>query len=171
MASPVSGWHGWRKIVKELLQPEGAAPIHTFDGKPKFKLPSNTRLIFKQGQKMSYLYILLTILFTVYGQIVLKWQVIGAGAFPQEPSEKMFFLVKLLLNPWVASGFFAAFLASLAWMAAMTKLDLSHAYPFMSLNFVLVIILSSAFFHEAITTPKIIGLGLIVLGILVGSRG
>ncbi len=69
------------------------------------------------------------------------------------------------------SGFLAAFLASLAWMAAMTKLDLSHAYPFISLTFVLVIILSNVFFHEVITTPKIIGLGLIVLGTVVGSRG
>ena len=120
---------------------------------------------------MSYFYIFLTIAFTVYGQIVLKWQVIGAGAFPQHSSEKIFFLGRLLLNPWVMSGFLAAFLASLAWMAAMTKLDLSHAYPFISLTFVLVIILSGVFFHEAITTPKIIGLGLIVLGIVVGSRG
>lgn len=120
---------------------------------------------------MSYFYIFLTIALTVYGQIVLKWQVIGVGQFPHNLSDKIFFLARLLLNPWVLSGFFAAFLASLAWMAAMTKLDLSHAYPFMSLNFVLVIILSSAFFHEAITAPKIIGLGLIILGIVVGSRG
>ena len=120
---------------------------------------------------MSYFYIFLTIAFTVYGQIVLKWQVIGAGAFPQTFSEKMFFLARLLLNPWVMSGFFAAFLAALSWMAAMTKLDLSHAYPFMSLNFVLVIILSSLLFQETITPLKIMGLGLIILGIVVGSRG
>ena len=120
---------------------------------------------------MSYFYIFLTIAFTVYGQIVLKWQVIGVGQLPHNLSDKIFFLARLLLNPWVFSGFFAAFLASLAWMATMTKLDLSQAYPFMSLNFVLVIILSSVFFHEAITTPKIIGLGLIILGIIVGSRG
>jgi multidrug transporter EmrE-like cation transporter len=120
---------------------------------------------------MSYFYIFLTIAFTVYGQIVLKWQVIGAGVFPASPSDKVMFLVRLLLNPWVISGFLAAFLASLTWMAAMTKLELSHGYPFMSLNFVFVIILSNVLFHESITTPKIIGLALIMLGILVGSRG
>jgi uncharacterized membrane protein len=76
-----------------------------------------------------------------------------------------------VLNPWVLSGFLAAFAASLAWMAAMTKLELSHAYPFMSLNFVFVIILSSLLFQETITLPKIVGLGLIILGIVVGSRG
>ena len=120
---------------------------------------------------MSYFYIFLTIAFTVYGQIVLKWQVIGAGEFPATAWDKILFLARLILYPWVISGFFSAFLASLAWMAAMTKLDLSHAYPFMSLNFVFVIILSSLLFHEVITPPKMIGLGLIILGIMVGSRG
>ena len=120
---------------------------------------------------MSYFYILLTIIFTVYGQIVLKWQVIGAGDFPEDSSDKIMFLIRLLLKPWVISGFLAAFFASLTWMAAMTKLELSHAYPFMSLNFVFVIILSSLLFQEAITPPKIVGLGLIILGIVVGSKG
>lgn len=120
---------------------------------------------------MSYFYIFLTIAFTVYGQVVLKWQMIGIGDFPENLSDKVMFLLRLLLNPWVISGFLAAFLASLAWMAAMTKLELSHAYPFMSLNFVFVIILSSLLFQEAITPPKMVGLGLIILGIMVGSRG
>lgn len=119
----------------------------------------------------SYFYIFLTIAFTVYGQIVLKWQMLGVGDFPENSSDKILFLIQLLINPWVISGFFAAFLASLAWMAAMTKLELSHAYPFMSLNFVFVIVLSSLLFHETITPLKLIGLGLIILGIVVGSRG
>jgi multidrug transporter EmrE-like cation transporter len=117
---------------------------------------------------MSYFYILLTIIFTVYGQIVLKWQVTGAGDFPEDSSDKFLFLMRLVLNPWVMSGFLAAFFASLTWMAAMTKLELSHAYPFMSLNFVFVIILSSLLFQETITPPKIVGLGLIIV---VGSKG
>ena len=32
---------------------------------------------------MGYFYIFLTIAFTVYGQIVLKWQMIGVGDFPE----------------------------------------------------------------------------------------
>ena len=120
---------------------------------------------------MSYFYIFLTIVFTVYGQIVLKWQMMGAGAFPENTFDRALFLIRLLLNPWVISGFVAAFAASLTWMVAMTKLELSHAYPFMSLNFVFVIILSYLLFQETITPPKILGLGLIILGIVVGSKG
>ena len=55
---------------------------------------------------MSYLYISITILFTVYGQLVIKWQVLKAGAFPEDTGEKLWFLLHLLLNPWVISAFF-----------------------------------------------------------------
>ena len=120
---------------------------------------------------MSYVYVLVTVLLTVYGQIAIKWQVLEAGAFPADPAEKIQFLGRLLLNPWVLSAFAAALLASVSWMAAMTKLDLSHAYPFMSLAFVLVLVLSALVFHEPVNAWKIAGLALITVGIIVGSQG
>lgn len=120
---------------------------------------------------MNHLYIALTVIFTVYGQIVIKWQVAKVGALPSGTSEKLVFLLQLLFNPWIISGFAAAFLAALAWMAAMTKFDLSYAYPFMSLAFVLVLVLSGPIFQEAITIPKVLGMALIVAGIVVGSQG
>jgi multidrug transporter EmrE-like cation transporter len=120
---------------------------------------------------MSYVYILITILLTVYGQIVIKWQVMQVGAVPSDAAEKVVFFFRLLINPWVFSAFVAALLASMFWMAAMTKLQLSHAYPFMSATFVLVLILSSLIFHEPLTWPKLVGLGFIVAGIVAGSQG
>lgn len=120
---------------------------------------------------MNYIYIALTIIFTVYGQLIIKWQVGKAGTLPIGLADKIEFLLRLVFNGWVLSGFVAAFLASLAWMAAMTKFDLSHAYPFMSLAFVLVLILSGFLFQEPITWHKIVGMMLIVVGIGVGSQG
>ena len=120
---------------------------------------------------INHLYILLTILFTVYGQIVIKWQVQLAGALPPDNIAKLQYIIKLLLNPWVISGFAGAFLAAISWMAAMTKFDLSYAYPFMSLAFVLVLFLSAIFFKEPVTIPKSLGLGFIILGIIIGSKG
>lgn len=120
---------------------------------------------------MSYVYVLCTILLTVYGQIIIKWQVIKAGAFPESNTEKIWYLLQLVINPWVISAFLAALLASLTWMAAMTKLQLSHAYPFMSLAFVLVILLSGLLFNEPISPPKIIGVILVTVGLAIGSQG
>jgi len=120
---------------------------------------------------MSYVYVVCTVLLTVYAQIAIKWQVLKAGAFPADPGDKIRFLAALLLNPWVVSALAAALLASISWMAAMTRLELSHAYPFMSLAFVLVMMCSAWFFSEPITTLKVIGIALVVLGIAIGSQG
>ena len=120
---------------------------------------------------MGYFYIFGTIFFTVYGQIVLKWRMNGIGSLPDGGVvDKVFFLIKVLFDPWVFSGFFAAFIASFFWMAAMTKFDISYAYPFMSGAFVLVFLLSVVLFDEPITWQKVSGLLLIVAGIIVTSR-
>ena len=119
----------------------------------------------------AYIFIIFTIVLTVYGQILIKWQVLKAGAFPDDGAEKIWFLLHLLLNPWVISAFLAALLASVTWMAAMTKLQLSHAYPFMSLAFILVMLFSSLLFNEPITTPKVVGLVLVMAGLAIGSQG
>ena len=119
---------------------------------------------------MGYFYIFGTIFFTVYGQLVLKWRINGVGSLPDGLNEKVLFLIKLLFDPWIFSGFLAAFIASFFWMAAMTKFDISYAYPFMSSAFVLVFLLSIILFHEPVTWQKVIGLVLIVAGIVVTSR-
>ena len=118
-----------------------------------------------------YLYIFATLGFTVYGQLILKWRIAQFGPLPAESVDKLKFLLGLLFDPAIFSGFAASFLASLAWMAAMTKFDLSHAYPFMSLNFVVVLLLSGWLLSEPMTMQKSLGVGLIVLGTIVAARG
>jgi uncharacterized membrane protein len=118
-----------------------------------------------------YLYIFATIAFTVYGQLILKFRIIKFGPLPMDAPEKLKFLVLLLFDPIIFSGFVAAFLASLAWMAAMTKFDLGYAYPFMSLNFVIVLLLSALVLNEPLTLQKTIGVVLIVLGTGVAAHG
>jgi multidrug transporter EmrE-like cation transporter len=119
---------------------------------------------------MNYLYVAATVVLTVYGTLVVKWQV-GDAARLGDPSERIAFLLALLANPWVLSAFAAAFAAALCWMLAMAKLDLSHAYPFASLSFVLVVFLSAFFFGEPLTWPKVAGAALIVCGVALGSQG
>ncbi len=120
---------------------------------------------------MGHFYILATVFFTVYGQLVIKWRIPFHGHFPEGGGEKVLFLFKLFLDPFILSGFVAAFVASLCWMAAMTKFELSYAYPFMGLNFIAVFVLSVFLFSESVTVYKIVGLALIVLGIFISSRG
>ena len=121
--------------------------------------------------RVGFVYIIMTLLFTVYGQLVIKWRVLNYGNMPTSLTEILVFIGKLLFDPFILSGCVAAFMASLCWMAAMTKFDLSFAYPFISLSFVLVMIFSGLLFHEPITSYKIMGMLLIISGIIVSVQG
>lgn len=115
-----------------------------------------------------YFYIFGTLFFTVYGQIVLKWRLSQlAIVLPTGLLDKPLYLLKLIFDPFVFSGFASAFIASLFWMAAMTKFEITQAYPFMSLAPALVFVIGVFFLGEAFTTGKIVGLVLIILGIIV----
>jgi multidrug transporter EmrE-like cation transporter len=119
---------------------------------------------------MSYLYIFICISFTVYGQLVLKWRIGLVEQMPSPIFHKLRFLVELIMSDiYIISGFLAAFLASLFWMAAIDKLALTVAYPFMSLTFVFVMIGSVIFFSEDLGALKIAGTLLILIGLVVIS--
>jgi multidrug transporter EmrE-like cation transporter len=53
----------------------------------------------------------------------------------------------------------------------MTKFELSYAYPFMGLTFVLVFLFGVFFMGESFNIYKLIGLSFIVLGIILASKG
>lgn len=108
-----------------------------------------------------------TVVLSVIGQLLLKWQVARSGAAPSDVRGLVLHVGKLLLNPWILAGLGAAFLASILWMLALTKLDLSEAYPYTALAFVIILFTSYFMFGEALTAGKIIGTMLIVCGIVV----
>lgn len=116
---------------------------------------------------MGYLFVALMIALTLYGQFALKWQVTLAGPLPVDLGGQLQYVLGLLLSPLVISGLAAAFLASVCWMLALTKLELSRAYPFTALSLTLVVFLSAAVFGETLNTGKLIGSALIVAGVLV----
>ena len=118
---------------------------------------------------MSYLFIALTIMLTVYGQLILKWQVGVHGHLLSAPLQPLNVL-QLLLKPWVISAFAAAFGASLCWMAAISKMPISRAYPYMAINFFLVALFASVIFREQLDGYKIVGTLIIMLGVVVLSR-
>jgi multidrug transporter EmrE-like cation transporter len=119
---------------------------------------------------MGYVFVAITILLTVYGQIVIKWQVGLVNPSMAAAADPLAFYARLLLNPWVLSGLFAAFAASLSWMAALSKLSLSHAYPLTALSFVFVVVAGAMLFSEPLSRYQLIGVALIMLGIAVGAQ-
>lgn len=118
-----------------------------------------------------WLMVMGTIVLTTYGQLILKWQVTLIASTPFAFATNWPPVLQLLLRPWVISAFAAAFGASLCWMLALSRLQLSKAYPFMALNFVVVSVMAVPLFGEIMTLSKIAGLLIIVIGLIVLSQG
>lgn len=73
--------------------------------------------------------------------------------------------VALALNPWLWLALIMYGSATLLWIIILQSVQLSLAYPFVALGFILVPLASWAFFHEAVTWSYAGGVLLIILGL------
>jgi drug/metabolite transporter (DMT)-like permease len=118
----------------------------------------------------SHAFIALTVALTVYSQLVLRWQMSQVAAPSGETAARLLYYAGVLLRPWILSAMAATFVSGLSWMAALNRFPLSYAFPYMALNFVLVMIGSALFFAEPVTPQKIAGNTLIILGVVLLAR-
>ena len=115
-------------------------------------------------------YILGCVLFTVYGQLVIKWRVSGFVDLPESTRDKILHVGSALLDPYIITGLAAAFVAVGFWILALSKkIPLSYAYPFTSMSFVFVLLASALIFGEQLTWQKSVGVGLIISGIAISA--
>ena len=120
---------------------------------------------------INHSYIFITIFFTVYSQLIMRWQVGVAGQLPADTSGKVQFIIALLINPWVITGLIATFLGGVSWMLTMTRFEISYAFPFMSLNYILILVAGVFLFNESFTLVKLMGTLLVLVGVIVIAKG
>lgn len=118
-----------------------------------------------------HIYIASTIVFTVYSQLIIRWQVSHAGPLPADFAGKFIFIGRLFFNPWVLTSILATLLSGISWMLAMSRFEISYAYPWISFNFVLVLVFGVLLFGETLSPWKIIGTLFVVIGLAIMSRG
>jgi uncharacterized membrane protein len=111
---------------------------------------------------MNFLYIVGCIVFTVVGQILIKH-----GAMQVKESGS---LLVTATNPFIVGGLLSALVAAASWIKALQSFELSWAYPFMSLSFLLVALLSCFLLGEHLKVTQWVGLAVVLLGLFVGSR-
>jgi len=121
---------------------------------------------------LSHFYLLLAISFGVASQLIIKWKMSAFSFDDYETWQDKFALAfSMLLNPYIIISLILTLLAGVTWMIAMTKFEISYAYPFTLLGLVLVTIFSVVFFGDSVNTYKVSGIVLIILGIVVISKG
>ncbi|MCU1065504.1 SMR family transporter [Stenotrophomonas maltophilia] len=91
--------------------------------------------------------------------------VTGQGLMPMAASG-----IRIAFNPWVFSGLSCFAASLLLWMYVLSKVQVSFAYPFNSIGYVIVVAAAYFFFREPLSAMKLAGVGLICLGVLLVTR-
>jgi len=115
------------------------------------------------------LLILLSTIFGVAGQTALKMGVDKPGM--AESATGILSVISLIFkSPLVLLGLAFYALGALAWIAVLSRLDLSVAYPFLALNFVLVTLSGRFLLGETVPPLRWLGILVIIAGILLVAK-
>jgi multidrug transporter EmrE-like cation transporter len=112
--------------------------------------------------------IITAVLIGAVGQVLMK---VGMGIYGQITPGAVWREIIPILGTWqVTAGLLCYGASALLWIAVLSKVELSMAYPLVSVGYVLVVLASWLFLGEQITTPRMAGLALIVAGVVAISR-
>jgi len=113
-------------------------------------------------------YIILAAFFTALSQLILKYQINLIPDFPQGLQIAPFVFKLIFTNVWIMTCVVSTICASLCWIGAVSKFQLSMAFPYFSgLTFVVVTGVSIFLFSDVVSWYKIAGIVMILAGILV----
>jgi len=73
-------------------------------------------------------------------------------------------------NSWVMCGLFLHVGALVVWLWALSKVEISFAYPFLALGYVLVSSIAWLWLDEELGLMKILGMIVIIIGISIISK-
>ncbi|MCO4053376.1 MAG: transporter [Bosea sp.] len=108
--------------------------------------------------------ILFTVLTNAAAQIMLKKGMNSVGTPDIGGDGLVMTVLRVVFNPFVFLGL-ATFVVSMAsHLIVLSRVQLSYAYPFLSLAYVVVAAYSYFFFAEDVGLARLAGIGLIVTG-------
>jgi drug/metabolite transporter (DMT)-like permease len=119
---------------------------------------------------LAIVYILISVLAGALGQILLKKGMGTMGPLTLSMDQVGGILWRIATNPYVVIGLLIYVCGTLFWLVALSRVDLSYAYPFASLSYVVMLAASYFLFHENITPMRLLGTGVICLGVILISR-
>lgn len=103
---------------------------------------------------------------TVFSQVALKYGLKQIGVESFKLSILPSLSLKMLGNLFVWGWFIFALIAMFLWIWGLAFVDLSWAYPFLSLGYVIVVVSAALFLHESISILRWTGVALISIGML-----
>ena len=115
-------------------------------------------------------YILVSVLAGAIGQVLLKKGMSSMGPLTLSLSKLFSILWRMATNPYVIVGLFIYVGGTVFWLTALSRVDLSYAYPFASLSYVVMLAASWLLFREDISVVRLLGTVVAGVGVFIISR-
>lgn len=117
-------------------------------------------------------FVFLSAMFTVAANLMIRAGVDRAGGFPAQLQNITGAIAKLMAQPLFDCGILLYAASSIVWFHVISTEPLSVAYPLLvSLTFIFVTLGAIVIFNEAMNLPKVLGIVIILVGIIILSRG
>lgn len=114
---------------------------------------------------MAYLLILASLVFTSGGQLLQKLAANKAAALPAQTH----FVRRLFAQHETWWAILCLGIGTLFWLSVLYYMEVSKAFPFLSLGYVIIMLISRFVLKEAVSRQRWLGVGFIIFGIILVS--
>lgn len=110
-------------------------------------------------------YLLASVALVGVAQLLIKRGVSTPGALEMVSGGMVSTLIQLLQQPFIIGGLLLFGLATVLWLLALSLVELSYAFPFVSLSVLFTTVGAKVFLRESLSTTRKVGIALICLGV------
>jgi multidrug transporter EmrE-like cation transporter len=119
---------------------------------------------------VSFGLIFVGVMLNVTAQILIKAGTNSIGYFEFSRSNLLPVGIRLATEPHIVGAIACYALSVVIWILALSRVQVSIAYPLLSMGYVVNAAAAWWFFNESINPAKIAGIGIIILGVIFISR-
>lgn len=117
---------------------------------------------------MNIVLILTSVFLNAAAQILMRKGMIAVGVV--HASNMFQVVLPMLTNVWLWLSMFCYAVSILLWMAVLSKVEVSYAYPFLSVGYIVAAVGGYYFFGEQISLIRMLGIAIIIFGVFLISR-
>ncbi len=114
--------------------------------------------------------ILLAVFLNTGAQLLLKAGMNRFGQFEFAFSKLMNIGTQLMVNPYIMLGFLTYVISVLVWLLVLSRVDVSYAYPMISLGYILNALTAYYLFGETLSLMRMLGILVILCGVYLVAR-
>lgn len=119
---------------------------------------------------VSWMLILLAVALNTGAQLLLKKGMCVIGHFEFTTANIVPIGLKVIQNPYLLGGIAVYGFSLVAWLMTLSRVEVSVAYPLISLGYIVTAYVGCCYFNEAISMTKFVGIGVIILGVFLVTR-